>query len=129
MRSGLLLASAIAAAIALAGCGAAGTSGRRTAAAAGTTTSPCPDAAKARRHVARVAADLAALRRAARSGSHPATSRATDRFLLDVAYEPALRRNRLIDHAAAAVLGVCEDCFQALEAERPIPSLKYGGGC
>ena len=82
---------------------------------------------KARAHVSRVAGDLARLREAARSGSHAATSKAADRFMLDVAYEPPRKENRLLDKAAALVVGVCDDCFQALEAMRPIPALKYGG--
>jgi hypothetical protein len=41
-----------------------------------------------------------------------------------------LVRNRMIDHAAAIVSPVCEQCFQALEAARPIPALRYGdAGC
>jgi hypothetical protein len=123
LRQLLLLVGAAACTIAAAGCGSSGVASTSTAAA------PCPPRARVRRHVSRVAGDLAKLRRAAATGSHAATSRATDRFLLDVAYEPPLRRNRLLDRAAAAVVGVCDDCFQALEAMRPIPALKYGGAC
>jgi hypothetical protein len=32
-------------------------------------------------------------------------------------------RNRMIDHAAAAVATRCEQCFQMLEATRPIPEI------
>jgi hypothetical protein len=32
-------------------------------------------------------------------------------------------RNRMIDHAAAAVATRCEQCFQMLEAVRPIPEI------
>ena len=32
-------------------------------------------------------------------------------------------KNRMIDHAAAAVAPVCEQCFQMLEAVRPIPQI------
>jgi len=123
MRSAPLLVSVLA----LAACGSGG--GGTTASVARTATTACPGAAKAHRHIARVSEDLARLRAAARTGSHAATSTAADRFMIDVAYEPAGRRNRLIDHAAAAVLGVCEDCFQALEAMRPIPAMKYGSTC
>jgi hypothetical protein len=38
----------------------------------------------------------------------------------------------MIDYAAAALVGACEQCFQALEAARPVPSLRLGetgGGC
>ena len=41
-------------------------------------------------------------------------------------------KNRMIDHAAAALVGSCEQCFQALEAEQPIPGIKEhgrGAGC
>jgi hypothetical protein len=45
-----------------------------------------------------------------------------DRFLLDVADRdvPVHIRSRFIDRAAASVSPVCEQCFQALEASRPI---------
>ena len=36
-------------------------------------------------------------------------------------------KNRMIDHAAAALVGSCEQCFQALEAERPIPEIHTKG--
>jgi hypothetical protein len=63
-----------------------------------------------------------------------AVSHATDRFLLDVDTAPIdnLTRNRLIDHAAAALVGSCAQCFQALEAERPIVTIvhsAHSGDC
>jgi hypothetical protein len=36
-----------------------------------------------------------------------------------------LSKNRVIDHAAAAVATVCEQCFQQLEAMRPIPAIAH----
>jgi hypothetical protein len=59
----------------------------------------------------------------------PAVNRATDRFLLDLAKAPIsnLTRNRLIDFAAVAANANCAQCFQALEAERPIPSIAHDG--
>lgn len=102
-----------------------------------TTTSSCRAADRARA-LARIRADLAALRRAAAEPTRdtlaggPAVNRATDRFLLDVNTAPLdnLVRNRLIDHAAAALVGSCEQCFQALEASRPIPAIAQGdAGC
>ena len=86
------------------------------------------------RALARIHADLAALARAASLPVHdslkgnPEVNRATDRFLRDLATAPLddLVRNRLIDHAAALLLGACEQCFQALEAERPIVSIAHG---
>ena len=95
-------------------------------------------AAAAARAMKRLQADVAALRRAAaqpakssRAGN-AATNRATDVFLKDVAQAPIgnLARNRMIDHAAAALTGSCEQCFQALEAGRPIPAIAAGNaGC
>lgn len=87
---------------------------------------------------ARLELDLAAIKRAAALPAtdtlkgNPAINRATDRFLLDVDTAPIdnLQRNRMIDHAAARLLGSCELCFQALEAERPIVNLAHGDlGC
>jgi hypothetical protein len=70
--------------------------------------------------------DLAAMKAAKSPGE---ASRLTDRFLLDVETAPIdnLSRNRLIDHAAAAVSGLCPSCFQALEAERPVITIRTGG--
>jgi hypothetical protein len=53
----------------------------------------------------------------------PALRRATTRFLDDFGRSTEvdrLRKNRLIDHAAGALGGTCEQCFQQLEAVRPI---------
>jgi hypothetical protein len=93
---------------------------------------------KERQALTRLAADLAAIKRAAAQPvsdplkGGPAINRATDRFLLHVETAPIdnLQRNRLIDHAAAQLLGSCEQCFQALEAERPIVNIAHGDlGC
>jgi hypothetical protein len=89
---------------------------------------------KAARANERLLADVAALKRAARLPTenrldgNAAINRATDRFLKDVALAPIdnKQRNRLIDHAAGALVGACEQCFQALEAARPIPSIRLG---
>ena len=86
---------------------------------------------------ARLRRDVVALRRAARLKTHDtlkgnaAVNAATDRFLLDVARAPIdlLEKNRFIDHAAGALAGACEQCFQALEAGRPIPAIAHGGRC
>ena len=128
MLRGLLAAVCIA--LSLPACGGSGTPST-----ADTTRCPSPQAARAN---ARLHADIAALRRAARlpaknrlAGS-AAINRATDRFLNDVALAPIdnKQRNRLIDHAAGALVGACEQCFQALEAARPIPSIRLGdSGC
>jgi hypothetical protein len=72
---------------------------------------------------------------AMRATTTPAeASRLTDRFLEDVDAAPIdnLTRNRMIDHAAAAVSALCPQCFQALEADRPIPAIAQGdagAGC
>jgi hypothetical protein len=93
---------------------------------------------KEQRALARLQADLTAIKRAAALPAtdtlkgNAAVNRATDRFLLDVATAPVdnLKRNRMIDHAASLLLGSCEQCFQALEAERPIVSIAHGDrGC
>ena len=60
-------------------------------------------------------------------GNH-AINVATDRFLNDVALAPIgnLKRNRLIDHAMGTLSGSCEQCFQALEAARPVINIRLG---
>jgi len=75
--------------------------------------------------LARIDRDLAAM---GRTKSAAVMSTLTDRFLLHVSTAPLtnLQRNRLIDHAAAAVSIRCPQCFQALEAERPIPAIRAG---
>ena len=91
-----------------------------------TTTKVCRARAAA---IAKINADIAALQQAAKGD---ATDKATDRFLLDVDTAPIsnLLRNRLIDHAAATVTTKCPQCFQAMEAERPIPAIAHGDtGC
>ena len=97
---------------------------------------PCDTPASARAR-AKLRADIAALRRAANLETHDtlkgnaAVNRATDRFLLDVAQAPIplVEQNEFINHAAAALVGSCEQCFQALEAARPIPAIAHGGRC
>jgi hypothetical protein len=124
-------------ALVLAGCGAGGTTTSTTTTAA--TTTACRTKAQSRA-LARLDRDLAALKTAGqvhvkdRLLGGPAVNHATDRFLHDLALAPIsnLRRNRLIDHAAAFVVGNCQQCFQALEAARPIPSIAHdsnGASC
>lgn len=85
------------------------------------------DTPAAKRWLPRLHADIAAIRRAT---THDAASRATDRFIahLERSGVSLTTENRLIDLAVAASLGLCHDCFEALEAMRPIPSLA-GHGC
>jgi Tfp pilus assembly protein PilV len=100
------------------------------------TTRSCADA-RAAHDLARLRADVTAIRAAARKptkdtfNGNAAVNRATDRFLADEgrAHVTLLTKNRLIDHAAAALSGSCQQCFQALEAERPIPSISHAGRC
>ena len=47
----------------------------------------------------------------------------TSRFIVDYDRSsaiPRLRKNRMIDHAVGALAGTCDQCFQQLEAIRPI---------
>jgi hypothetical protein len=86
------------------------------------TTKQCRNQAAA---LTRIDRDLTAMQHAPTAD---AMSTLTDRFLLHVSTAPLtnLQRNRLIDHAAAAVSIKCPQCFQALEAERPIPAIRAG---
>ena len=88
--------------------------------------------------IAKLDADLAAVRRAAALPTkntflgNVAINHATDRFLNDVelAHITNLKRNRMIDHAAGALANMCAQCFQALEAARPNISIRRGDeGC
>ena len=88
----------------------------------------------------RLQADTRAIRAAANLPvtdtlkGNAAVSAATDRFLHDVELAPIdnIARNRYIDLAAAALVGSCEQCFQALEAERPVVQIAdnpHSGNC
>jgi len=114
--------------VAAAGCGAGGS--KQTSTVAGS----CVNAAA----LAKLHADIAAIKHASnlpttnRLDGNAAINKATDRFLYDVAVAKIdnKRVNRLIDLAAGALANQCEQCFQALEASRPIPALRYGEtGC
>jgi len=134
MRIVLLPMSALLVALALTGCG-----GSAAPKASQATDPRCRDDRVAAAHaLVRLRRDVADIRVAARTvpasaalKGNDSVNRATDRFLLDVATAPidALARNRLIDHAMSALVGSCEQCFQALEAERPIPAIKQAGRC
>ena len=133
---GRVCAAAFVLTVALAGCG--GSSNERAPAAGTTTTASstttvdkckgAKSAAVRARKIRRLARDVARLRVLAAPiqkktlDGTPALARAVDRFLLDVADRdvPVHVRSRFIDRAAAAVAPVCEQCFQALEASRPI---------
>jgi hypothetical protein len=127
-RTSILLAGLV---LCLAACG----SGSHHSAAR-TTTRSCTDP-RAARDLARLRADVAAIRIAARKPTkntldgNPAVNHATDRFLADEgrAHVSLLAKNRFIDHAAAALVGSCQQCFQALEAGRPFPAISHAGAC
>jgi hypothetical protein len=126
---------ALVGAVLLAGCGGDGSGGEpaavTTTAAPTTTVNKCNGSKSAalrarkirglRRDVARLRVLAAPIQRKTLDGT-PALSAAVDRFLLDVADRdvPIHVRSRFIDRAAALVAPVCEQCFQALEASRPI---------
>jgi hypothetical protein len=69
-------------------------------------------------------AEAAKVRRGTLLGT-PALRRLTGRFIedLETSHLSPKSRNRQIDHAAAAVATSCEQCFQQLEAIRPIPQI------
>jgi hypothetical protein len=121
----------LAAVLALAGCGGSTRPAASTSAPPATTVDKCngsKSAAVRARKIRRLNRDVARLRVLAAPiqtktlDGTPALSRAVDRFLLDVADRdvPVHVRSRFIDHAASIVSPVCEQCFQALEASRPI---------
>jgi hypothetical protein len=85
------------------------------------------------RQEARLFRDVGLIRAEARRTSTsslqgtPALRRLTARFIGDYDNSsaiPRLRKNRMIDHAVGALAGTCDQCFQQLEAIRPIVSRK-----
>jgi hypothetical protein len=83
--------------------------------------------------VALLQRDVAAIKRAAAKVTHrtlmgtPALQRTTGAFLdhLDRSTLEPKMKNRMIDFAASAVAGSCDQCFQMLEAARPIPEIAH----
>jgi hypothetical protein len=64
----------------------------------------------------------------AKAGSRmgtPRLQRLTTHFLFDLKRSDVdiVSQNRIIDHAAAIAAPVCNQCWQMLEAERPIPAI------
>ena len=51
---------------------------------------------------------------------------AVNRFLLDVGPLPVDPKGRLMDKAKSAV-GLCHDCFNAIEADEPVLQTRFGG--
>jgi hypothetical protein len=126
----------------LTACGAHKSSAPPAAATTATSTAKAKATAKACKNqavaLAKIHRDIAALKSAYKLptkdkliGNH-AINVATDRFLNDVQLAPIsnLQRNRLTDLAMSAIGTHCQQCFQALEANRPIPSIRAGEiGC
>jgi hypothetical protein len=119
------------------GCGGSSERAATTTASEHTTTASARCRRATARWTKRLRRDVAAIRGAARLRTNDtlkgnaAVNAATDRFMLDLAKAPVdlLVKNRFIDHAAAALVGSCQQCFQALEANRPIPAISHGGRC
>jgi hypothetical protein len=57
----------------------------------------------------------------------PALRRTTGAFIEDLerSHLTLKAKNRMIDHAAGAVATSCDQCFQQLEAIRPIPQIAH----
>src|SRR3954447_16438870 len=78
-------------------------------------------------------ADIAAMRAAAVKvhgqtlKGTPALRRTTGRFIEHLEKAPLTlnSRNPMLDHAAGAVATSCDQCFQQLEAVRPIPQIAH----
>jgi cytochrome c556 len=90
-----------------------------------------PESQRHVRDYARLYADIRAMRAEAAKVRHgsllgtPGLRRTTAKFIEDLERSSLglKARNRMIDHAAAAVATSCEQCFQMLEAIRPIPQI------
>jgi hypothetical protein len=86
-----------------------------------------------RRELVQLAADLRRIRMASAAAPRkslqgtPAVRASTTRFIdhEQRATLDNLVKNRVIDHAAAAVAPACEQCFQQLEAIRPIVDIAH----
>jgi hypothetical protein len=119
-------------ALAAAGCGSGHEASVTTTAAAGP--HDCLGAARRAHIMAVLGRDRARLRRLVApitQGTEmgtPAIQAATNSFLvhLDGSKLDDYTKNRLIDRVVGTVAPACEQCFQMLEADRPIPAMKYG---
>jgi hypothetical protein len=121
------LAAGVTIAVLAAGCGGSGKQG----APAASTTRPTTTSAKVRAlihdykilgaDVRALRAQTAKLHKGSLLGTR-ALRRGTGRFIEDLegSHLSPKAQNRMIDHAAAAVATSCEQCFQMLEAIRPI---------
>ena len=137
LRAGLVL---LATAVLAAGCGGSKQAAPKTTAPRPVASNPFPQdpqilarttSPRARRNLAVLASDIHAIRREAphaKTGSRMGTPRLqllTTRFLTDLKTSGVdiLSQNRIIDHAAGVAAPVCDQCWQMLEAERPIPAI------
>ena len=101
--------------------------------AATTTSPPVVRTPQQKRDLALLWRDVAAIKRASVKVDHvtlmgtPALQRTTGAFLdhLDRSSLDPKMKNRMIDFAASAAAGSCEQCFQMLEAARPIPEIAH----
>lgn len=98
------------------------------------TQKPCPlsaaqrrDVARARREVVRMhRIELATLKTVHPTGP-PALENSVNRFLLDVGPLPPDIKGQLMDLGKAAS-ALCQDCFNAIEANEPAVQTRLGGG-
>jgi hypothetical protein len=139
MRTGLTWACVVALAVVAAGCGGTKASSTAVPASAQRVTKHCrgvePKQLRERKLLER---DLAAMRVAAEPlkkltlmGS-PAMQQTTGKFIDDVDRSslPNLVKSRYYASAGAIVAGVCEQCFQMIEADRPVAGgAKIGESC
>ena len=93
----------------------------------------CKLTTQTRAQVAKAQRDLAALRRLAKTQTGytelgtTAMQNATGRYLDDLTNSKLdnYRINRMIDLGMSVAAAYCGQCFQMLEAARPIPAMKY----
>jgi hypothetical protein len=125
-----IAALTLAAALLAAGCGSS-----RHAAAATTTSAPraCPlstaqrsDVAKAKREIVLMHRLEQPLKTVHPTGA-PSLENAVNRFLLDVGPLPPDIKGRLMDKGKAAS-ALCQDCFDAIEANEPAVQTRLGRG-
>ncbi|HVW89950.1 MAG TPA: hypothetical protein VHC01_10835, partial [Gaiellaceae bacterium] len=101
----------------------------------GVSASACELTAQTRAQLAKAQRDLASLQRLAKKQKGytelgtTAMQNATGRYLDDLTNSQLdhFRVNRLIDLGISAAGPYCGQCFQMLEANRPIPAMKYDG--
>jgi hypothetical protein len=121
-----------------AGCGSGGSKhpsvvAQRPPAATTTTKTPTPEVRVLIRDYKELGVDISTMRAAAAKvhgqtlKGTPALRRSTGAFIEDLekSHLTLKSKNRMIDHAAGAVATSCDQCFQQLEAVRPIPQIAH----